>query len=147
MRCALVLVSWLAAGLPSFAAEPQPSKEALIPALIENLDDMDDLVRQNIAVALANLGEAAVPSLIDALSHPKAERRKGAAMALSQVRPAATSAIPALLNTMKDKDDLVRRQASYALSRIVGRDTIVTPAERPKVPPLDPPPNAIGGAR
>ena len=114
--------------------------EEVIVALIESLDDPEGEVRLNLAAALANLGDAAVPRLIDALGDKKPERRGGAAYALSQIRPVAKSAIPALLKAIKDKDEGVRRQVSYALSRIVGRDAPQTAAvDRPAiVPPLDP---------
>jgi HEAT repeat protein len=60
-------------------AAPSVDERELIAALIESLDDPDGEVRQNIAVAIANLGEAAVPALIEALADEKAERRAGGA--------------------------------------------------------------------
>ncbi len=125
------------------SAAPSVDERELIAALIESLDDPDGEVRQNIAVAIANLGEAAVPALIEALGDEKAERRAGAAAALGQIRPAAQSAIPALLKAVKDKDEIVRRHASYALSRIVGRESMpAAKVSRPNVPPLDPVPGS-----
>jgi len=143
------------AGVPANAAKGSsveaPIKEKeIIDALIEGLDDADSEVRQNVANALANLGERAVPQLITALSHAKMERRAGAAHALALVRPAPHQAVPALLKALKDDHELVRRQVSYALSRIVGRDRSSETNElRPDVPPPDPPPGLTspGGPR
>jgi HEAT repeat protein len=128
-------------------AGPALKDEELVARLIELLDESDPQIRQNIAVALANLGEAAFPALIDALNNPLAERRAGAATALGQIRPPAKSAIPALIRIMKDKDPIVRREASYALSRIVGQGPQTTPAVTvplPNVPPPEPPPSFNG---
>ena len=151
MRCSLLLIACFGFGGSTANAESPLKDDELIAALIENLDDPDVEVRQNIAAALANLGDSAVPALIDALNHAKRERRVGAALALGIVRPAAKTAIPGLLKALKDADDGVRRQASYALSRIVGQDFTAPPKSRqlPNVPPLDPPPGpaTTGGSR
>lgn len=128
---------------PGNAAEP-PDRE-LIAALVEALDDPDGEVRQNVAIALANLGDQVIPALLEALQHAKPERRMGAAQALGQLRPVARSAVPNLMQALKDKDEGVRRQVSYTLSRIVRREPAsVSPvSDRPlQVPPPDPTPAA-----
>jgi HEAT repeat protein len=126
--------------------EPPLKDQELVANLIEMLDDGDPEVRQNIAIALANLGEMAVPTLIEALNHSCPERRMGAARALGLVRPTARSAIPALARTMKDKNPQVRREVSYSLSRIVGVDpqSAATTERLPNVPPPEPPPSVNG---
>jgi HEAT repeat protein len=145
MRSSIVLILLL---VPTASATDPPANDAkLIDALIEALDDPDGEVRLNVATALANIGETAVPNLIDALAFEKKERRIGAALALGRIGPPARAAIPKLLHTLKDADDVVRRESSYALSRIVIREAApVTPVEPwPHLPPLDPPPS--GGPR
>lgn len=156
MRWGFLLIAFGGFGSPAFAvplpkSTEEPLKDdGLIVLLIECLDDGDGEVRQNIAVALGHLGSRTVPRLIAALSHESPERRMGAAQALGHVRPPARSAIPALLKAMKDSDESVRRQVSYALSRIVDRDFLYTlPREQPPPPPLEPPPASTltGGPR
>jgi vesicle coat complex subunit len=144
MRWAFALTALMGLAWPMPASplpEPPHKDQELVANLVEMLDDGDPEVRQNIATSLANLGDTAVPALIEALNHSQPERRMGAARALGLVRPAARSAIPALTRTMKDKNLQVRREVSYALSRIVGVDpqSVATPARLPNVPPPEPP--------
>jgi HEAT repeat protein len=142
MRCTLSIVvlmgGALAPAAPARAGDPE-----LIAGLIAALDDPDGEVRQNVALTLANLGEEAVPALLTALTDPKPNRRAGAASALGYIRPSAKSAIPALMDALKDRDEGVRRQASYALSRMVRKappSVTVTADRPPDVPPPDPTP-------
>ena len=125
-----------------FRSEPPPKDDEVITALIESLGDADGEVRQNIAVALANLGQRGVPRLIEALGDDTMERRAGAAQALGQIRPVPKAAVPALLKTLKDENELVRRHVSYALSRIVGRDAAAALSMPVPLPPLDPVPSS-----
>jgi hypothetical protein len=144
------LCVWLIGLLSTFqTAPPERTQREIIAALIEALDDEDIEVRINLANALARIGEKTTQPLIDALKHPNKERRAGAAYALAQLRPAPQDAVPALLAALKDKEEIVRRQASYALSRIVGPDSPSKSADkneatRPSVPPpkLDAPPES-----
>jgi len=136
---ALVLCGLCA--IPARSGEAEAlSQRQLIGVLVQSLDDADGEVRQNIAIALANLGEVALPALVEALTNQSAERRMGAAMAIGQIRPAAKSAVPALVKAMKDSNEGVRRQASYSLSRMVQPEPLVfVPySARPKIPPVDP---------
>ena len=143
MRGISVLFSLVSVFACQASAAPSFEERELIAVLIETLDDPDGEVRQNIAVAISRMGDLAVPALIEALGDEKPQRRAGAAVALGQIRPEARSAIPALLKAVKDKDEVVRRQASYALSRIVGRDSVpVIKESKPVVPPLDPVPGS-----
>lgn len=138
-----VVLALVVVALPSrLLAQAEPARgEQLIATLVESLGDPDAEVRVNVATALANLGEVAVPALVETLAHPRAERRVGAALALGRMGPEAKAAIPALLKALKDKEDVVRREASYALSRIVTPDAAPPPVgPRPAVPPPDPPP-------
>lgn len=109
---------------PTRSTAVPPVDEAIIAKLIDALDDADLDVRQNLGLALAKIGPAAVEPLIKALQDDSAERRAGAAYALGSIGSGARAALPALLNLLKDPDVAVRRQVSYAISRIV-------PAGRP----------------
>jgi HEAT repeat protein/predicted RNA-binding Zn-ribbon protein involved in translation (DUF1610 family) len=69
-------------------------------------------------VALAVLGPASIPGLIDALADPAAPVRRRAARALRMLGPAARSAAPALLELLKDRDPEVRADAALAVGEI-----------------------------
>jgi hypothetical protein len=144
---AFVALLWAITPAPARAADAPVKNDELIAALIEALGDPNGEVRLNVATALANLGDAAVPSLIESLGSASPLRRAGAATSLSRVYPPAQAAVPALLKAMKDKDDLVRREVSYALSRIVGFGPgSPPPPPARRLPPLDPPPGPnVGG--
>ncbi len=109
------------------AADPVPTN-ALVKRLIASLQDPDPDVRQNLAIALAKIGPAAVEPLTAALTDDLPERRDGAAYALGQIGGPAKSALPKLLDALDDKDLDVRRQASYAVSRLVPSGTPKPPA-------------------
>ena len=64
------------------------------------------------------IGEAAVPLLIDALDSENYVTRENAAKALGQIGPGATAAIPALTRALQDDDPFVRDEATSALAKI-----------------------------
>ena len=103
------------------AAEPGGASvdETVILRLIEALKDSDTDVRQNLAAALATIGTPTVEPLIAALKDKITERRAGAAYTLGMIGRPARAALPVLLDLLKDDDVGVRRQASYAIIRIV----------------------------
>jgi HEAT repeat protein len=107
------------------AVAAQDPDDAIVRRLIGSLKDPDPEVRQNLALALAKIGPPSVEPLVVALTDPLPERRSAAAYALALIGPPARSALPALLTALDDKDVDVRRQASYAVSRLVpaGRTT------------------------
>ncbi len=100
-------------------------------------------------MALGQLGSKTVAPLIEVLEHGSTFQRAGAAYALSQLRATARPALPALLRALKSTDDSVRRNASYALNRILSAtpETAVRNPESSKpatvYPPLDPTPSAL----
>ena len=108
-------------------SQPAPPAEARRPALdddtvrrlIDALKDPDFEVRQNLAAALAKTGPRVVPLLREALKDKLVERRSGAAYALGLLGDAARPALPELLDALSDPDPDVRRQASYAVVRVV----------------------------
>lgn len=126
MFAALIVATALALPQPD-ARRPGPLDDEAVRRLVEALKDPDFEVRQNLAVALAKTGGRTVPLLRDALKDKLAERRSGAAYTLGLLGEAARPALPELLNALNDTDTDVRRQASFAIARVVpaGR---VTPA-------------------
>jgi hypothetical protein len=111
----LLPISGVAADSPG---KPSPN-EVVIRRLVEALNDSDLDVRQNLGVALAKIGPASVEPLTAALKDKSADRRAGAAYALGLIGSEAKTALPELLELLKDDDVGVRRQASFAIGRIV----------------------------
>jgi HEAT repeat protein len=148
MRAGFVVLLSLGITLPLRAsaaprsASLELSDEQFIAKLVDALDDPDSEVRMNLGVALAQFGVKAVGPLIDAMERGTPNQRAGAAYALSQLRATAKPALPVLLKALKAPEDMVRRNASYALSRILPEATVA--AQPPKstqiMPPLDPTP-------
>ncbi|QEL13906.1 HEAT repeat domain-containing protein [Limnoglobus roseus] len=108
----------------SLAASPvqvttSATDEALIRQLIDAMKDADPDVRGNLANALAKIGPASVEPLTTALKDAVAERRAAAAYTLALIGSPSRTALPTLLDLLKDNDVDVRRQASYAISKIV----------------------------
>ena len=125
---AVVCLTLLAPATP--AADPVP-EDALVRRLIDALKDTDPDVRLNLTAALAKIGPAAVEPLVTALKDSLPERRAGAAQALGQIGAGAKAALPQLLDALDDKDLDVRRQASFAVSRIIPSGTAKPPARTP----------------
>ena len=73
---------------------------------------------ETLAVALGNIGPAAVPALIEALRSADPEIRNGAAFALSKVEPGPVQAVAALVSALEDPEVRVRTQAAWALENI-----------------------------
>lgn len=138
VACSLVLFAACGQS-PTLSTSPD-AEGALVRRLIVALKDPDPEVRQNLAAALAKIGPASVEPLIGALKDPAAERRAGAAYTLALLGPAARSALPALLDILGDPQVEVRRNVSYAISRLVtpGR-TVSRPATGTGGPLLSPP--------
>ncbi len=90
--------------------------ESTIEELIELLNDKDDFVVEDAVGQLELKGADALDALIDALSHRKKNVRLHVATLLGAINN--EKAIPALIETLKDNNKLVRREASTALSRM-----------------------------
>jgi HEAT repeat protein len=71
-----------------------------------------------VATALARIGEASIPALLQVIRDCTGCGRAGAAAALGLARPAQVRAVPALIEALKDKDRDVRRESAQALGRI-----------------------------
>ncbi|MEO2091088.1 MAG: HEAT repeat domain-containing protein [Gemmataceae bacterium] len=118
MRAAIAVTCALLVS-PALPAADPPSDAVLVRRLVDALKDADPDVRQNLATALAKIGPAAVEPLTGALKDGLAERRAGAAYALGLMGGTAKTALADLLELLDDKDVDVRRQAAYAISRVV----------------------------
>lgn len=93
-----------------------------VEALIKTLPDPDDDVRLRAAAALADIGEPAVPRLMDALGTDDDRLREGATAALSQIgRPA----VPAVVRALREAGDWrIRAGAARVLGRIDDRQAV-----------------------
>ena len=96
--------------------------EPAIPALLERTKDECVEVRRYLAEALGGLGATAVPAvpqLIDIVADDDDKQaRFEAALALAQIGPAASDAVPVLAKALWDEDRYVRDNAIHALKRI-----------------------------
>jgi hypothetical protein len=91
--------------------------ETAIPGLLKALEDSDEGVRGEAAVALGKIGsETAIPELLKALEHSNKDVRWKAAEALGKI--GSETAIPGLLKALEDSDWFVRRNAAEALANI-----------------------------
>jgi HEAT repeat protein len=92
-----------------------------IGALIQNLQDADQVIRLHAATLLGSMGDAAeraVPVLIELLQADDVHDRRLAALTLGEIGPVAEEAIPALLEAADDEDECVCELAVAALERI-----------------------------
>ena len=106
----------------------------VVPALITSLADPEETTRVVGSVALQNIGEPAVPYLIDALTEaPSADIRLNAAYALGEIGKPLDTIIPALIKALTDAEWNVRRLVVRALIRIG------TPAVDPLIQALNSP--------
>ena len=105
----------------------------VVPALISVLTDPDENIRVVGSVALQNLGEPAVPYLIDALTADAAEIRLNVAYVLGEIGEPIDTILPALIRTLTDPEWNVRRLVVRALV------TIGVPAVEPLIKALNSP--------
>jgi HEAT repeat protein len=103
-----------------------------VPVLIEMLKDQpgftsseNNYFRDAAAKALAQIGLSAVPALTEALKDEDVNVRAGVSYALGRIGPDAMSAVPQLINTLKNwpkasklENDYVRDTAANALVNI-----------------------------
>ncbi len=89
-----------------------------IPALMSAVWTGDVRRRAVAGAALTRMGEAAVPFLIQSLSHPAPEVRSKCAHLLGTLGPIAREAQSALQQLLNDRDEGSRIAARESLSRI-----------------------------
>ncbi len=104
-----------------------PAPEITAPIWEKALDDADEKTVRHALDALAELGPAAAPALIDALEHEKL--RVHIAYVLGRLGPAAAPAAPALAQLLADPNERIVREAALALAEI-------GPAAKDAVPAL-----------
>jgi HEAT repeat protein len=112
-------VSWEAALI---LASIGPNASNAVPALIERLkrEKVPRPLRETpvAALALGQIGVAAVPALIETLASSNPRVRTSAVLALGYVGPQASSATPQLVTLLSDPDGDVRRAATLSLGTI-----------------------------
>lgn len=77
-----------------------------------------------VAETLADHGPAIVPSLLQALTRPEAQVRRGAARTLGEIRPRAHEVIPAITKASQDPVPEVRAAAVYSLG-VIARERAI----------------------
>jgi len=127
-----------------FLGETGPAAKDAVPALIKALDDwgyyvrhdsesmLDSIhVRDLAAQAIAQIGESAIPSLIETLTvYGNSESlRANAAQLLGRIGPPAKEAVPALIKALSSENSGIQASASAALGEI-------GPAAKEAVPAL-----------
>jgi hypothetical protein len=85
--------------------------------LVTKLEVNNDAEREKVAQELQKMGKAAVPGLIEiGLKNNKPDVRKWSIHTLDTIGPPdAIPAIPAIIERLKDKEELVRERAAYTL--------------------------------
>ena len=121
----------LSSAIPSEcrADERGPGNFQTITALIAALDDDDQEIRKNLAIALAKFCPESIEPLKRALRDRSPYRRAGAAEALGLMGTAAEPALTSLIESLADKDREVRRQVSFAISQIVPDQRVRPPGK------------------
>ncbi|MBT3267380.1 HEAT repeat domain-containing protein [Candidatus Poribacteria bacterium] len=82
-------------------------------------------------MALAEIGNPAVPRLIELLSDPERMVRRKSAFALAEMEPPPTSAVPALIALLEDREFenwVARHPAAVALGRMDAAGVVAIPA-------------------
>jgi HEAT repeat protein len=94
----------------------RPGPKVMLPLFIKLMEDSDPGVQMRILNATAEVGEAAVPALIEALKNDKTAY--WACIVLREIGPAAKDAAPALAEKLKDSRPEIRREAVLALGAL-----------------------------
>jgi HEAT repeat protein len=111
--------------LGEFGATARPA----IPTLIEALGDPDQEVREQSLTAIEkSMDAAALPLLVKATKHEKAEVRARAIYLLSVLREEVKGVLPTILAGLKDSDVGVRTAAAEVLGQIGPIDQRMVPA-------------------
>lgn len=94
------------------------SAQAVIPPLAYALGDWDADTARRAAEALARRGDAALPTLMEAIDSDDVLRRRSGAYAISLLEKKTPAAVPRLTTLLKDEDADVIRNAAQALASI-----------------------------
>jgi len=98
-----------------------------IPRLAKALGDERPEVRNEAAVALAEIGSAVIPAVSAALSSPDRRVQVKAIEISGQIGPAASSIVPLLVTHLDAEDELTVRAAATALGQIHANPKTVLP--------------------
>src|SRR6187431_3379697 len=93
-----------------------------IPVVVEALKDRNETVCAEAARTLGEIGPASVPALTAALGGPHPQARVYAARTLGEIGQAASSAGPALIESLQDPNARFRRLAGEALLNVWPRE-------------------------
>jgi HEAT repeat protein len=99
-----------------------PAASVAVPALVKNLGDGSDEVRQGSAEALGQIGAPAKSAVVAALGDADAKRRAGAALALAQLGSAAKDTAPTLIPILEKEQDPAARMAQITALPKTGPD-------------------------
>ena len=91
-----------------------------IPMMIERFNEPNGEARFNMIVAVAHLGEHAVPALTEALTSQDKDIRRGACIALGKIGPPADAALPVLKTLLDEPGYDVSMAADRAIKKITG---------------------------
>jgi HEAT repeat protein len=108
----------------------RPTDEASIAALVIALDDAEPAVRSQTATTLGQIGEPAMPALIQTLKKGTANSRVAASDALYRLGPTAKTALPELIGLVSDNTNgtEVRCHAAATIGRIGAAGKEAVPA-------------------
>ncbi len=98
-----------------------------IPKLVSTLGDSVEEVGTGAAWALTQMGDAAVPPLIEILRDRRAVVRTRALYALGEIGRPAHRALPAIESALNDPGPRVRAMAEWALGEIQPRGPVADP--------------------
>lgn len=114
-RRALVFCALAALALPACKRKPGAAD---VPALIADLRSGDPARKGKANLALVEIGEPAVPSLVEMLKSPDVNDRTTAASVVFGMGAKAREAVPALAEALADPELEVRMRAAMALESI-----------------------------
>ncbi|MBL8795873.1 MAG: HEAT repeat domain-containing protein, partial [Planctomycetia bacterium] len=92
--------------------------EPAVPKLIETMGDKNFAVQFPARTALKKIGKPAVPQLIQALQGDNRAIREGSMMVLGELGPDAKAAVPLLREITKEQDKVMADAARTALKKI-----------------------------
>lgn len=98
-----------------------------IPALLRQLHSADRVASQDAAAELRQLGRAVLPDLLDALQEADPIIRESSAEALAHLNPAPEESLPYLFAAFEDKYSSVRRTVVTTLAQFAANADAVIP--------------------
>jgi HEAT repeat protein len=109
-----VLMPALWVSAPSVADTPSGSVEELL----DTLNTSDALTQPDVVRAIEEMGENAVPPLIEAMNQGNTRLRHQAIEILGRIGNDAHTATPHLIEALTDSEAQIRRNAAWALGRV-----------------------------